>query len=57
MSVEGVKEAAKVLKQYVQCDSCGRIWNVSRLRNVSRGYICPNCDDRMSGRRKKDEQK
>lgn len=46
-----------MFKQFVQCDSCGKVWNVSRLRDVSRGYICPECDERMSGRGKKNEQK
>ena len=41
-------EAKRVaLKQYVQCDSCGRIWEVSALADVRRGYVCPDCEDRM----------
>ena len=42
-----------MLKQFVQCDCCGKIWNVSCLRDVSRGYVCPECDARMSGKKTK----
>ena len=42
-------------RQYVQCDCCGRIWNVSRLRDVSRCYVCPECEEKMSGKRREDE--
>ena len=31
----------------VQCESCGRIWEVSALADVRHGYVCPDCEDRM----------
>lgn len=40
------------MAKHVQCECCGKIWNVSRLRDVSRGYVCPKCDEKMSGNRK-----
>lgn len=33
------------------CDRCGRKWQVSRILDTSRGYICPDCDVRMGGER------
>ncbi len=44
-----------MLKQFVQCECCGKVWNVSCLRDVSRGYVCPECDDRLSGKKKRKE--
>ena len=29
----------------------GKIWNISIQRDVSKGYICPKCDEKMSGKR------
>ena len=37
--------------KYVQCECCGKIWNISIQRDVSKGYICPKCDEKMSGKR------
>lgn len=31
------------------CDRCGRKWEISRKRDTSKGYICPDCDVRMGG--------
>ncbi len=41
------------LRQCAQCDSCGKIWEVSALRDVKNGYLCPDCEDRimLRGRR------
>lgn len=35
----GVKKA--------QCESCGRIWEISVCRDLTHGYVCPDCEDRM----------
>ena len=35
----GVKKA--------QCESCGRIWEISVCRDLTHGYLCPDCEDRM----------
>ena len=44
-----------MLKQFVQCDCCGKIWNVSKDRDVSKIYVCPACDAKMSGKRRGDK--
>ena len=31
------------------CERCNRKWQVSKLRKVSRMYICPDCEARMGG--------
>ena len=35
----GVKKA--------QCESCGRVWEISVCRDLAHGYLCPDCEDRM----------
>ena len=32
------------------CEHCNRKWKVSKTRDTSRMYICPECDARMSGK-------
>ena len=39
------------MAKHVQCECCGKIWNISVQRDVSKGYICPKCDERMSGKK------
>lgn len=41
------------LKQMMQCESCGRIWEVSALADVRRGYLCPDCEDRILLRKRR----
>lgn len=31
----------------MKCELCGQDWNVSALKTVRRGYLCPVCTDRM----------
>ena len=47
--VEALPKEARVRK-YAVCDSCGDRWNVSIGLDVSRMYICPRCEARMTGR-------
>lgn len=37
-------------KLYLRCASCGRTWNVSRLRSASLVFICPDCEARQHAR-------
>lgn len=30
-----------------QCDKCGRMWAVSSALDTSRGYLCPDCEDKL----------
>ena len=34
----------------VQCEKCGRIWDVSAKADTRRGYLCPDCEDKIMGR-------
>lgn len=31
------------------CERCNRKWQVSKARDTSRMYICPECDAKMGG--------
>ena len=31
----------------VQCDKCGKIWEVDALAEVQHGYLCPDCEDKI----------
>lgn len=33
------------------CERCNRKWQVSKARDTSRMYICPDCDAKMGGER------
>lgn len=45
------------MAKYTQCEYCGKVWNVSVQRDVSKGYICPKCDERMSGKKGKGNER
>jgi DNA-directed RNA polymerase subunit RPC12/RpoP len=32
------------------CEHCGRKWPVSKLRDISRMYLCPECEARILGK-------
>lgn len=34
----------------VQCEKCGRIWDVSAKADTRRGYFCPDCEDKIMER-------
>lgn len=36
-----------------QCESCGAVWEISVQRDISRGYLCPDCEDRIMMRPKR----
>ena len=40
----------KITGKRAVCDCCGQIWNVSAHRDVSRVYVCPQCERRLDGR-------
>ena len=31
----------------VQCEKCGRIWDVSAKADTAHGYLCPDCEDKI----------
>jgi predicted RNA-binding Zn-ribbon protein involved in translation (DUF1610 family) len=43
------------MARYVQCDCCGKVWNVSKDRDASKLYVCPECEEKMSGKRRGDK--
>lgn len=30
-----------------QCEKCGRVWDVSETADTTRGYLCPDCEDKL----------
>lgn len=34
------------MKQYLNCPVCGLKYNVSRLRNPNKEFVCADCDNR-----------
>lgn len=51
MQVESVREAGGMKR--AQCESCGAVWEISEQRDISRGYLCPDCEDRIMMRPKR----
>lgn len=36
------------------CEKCRRKWTVSKLRDTSRVYLCPECEEKITGRKSVD---
>jgi hypothetical protein len=48
--VARLRECKRQQRKIAICDGCGLRWNVSSMRDVSRVYICPQCERRLNGR-------
>lgn len=48
--VAQLRDRKRQQRKIAICDGCGYRWNVSSMRDVSRGYVCPHCERRLSGR-------
>lgn len=42
------------MKRVEICEKCRRKWAVSKLRETSRMYLCPECEERITGRKSVD---